>query len=100
MQCTGRLDSTKLRASVLADEVVALLYTVTAGFSEEELYGLTSHMRRVALSAPSNTVEGCVRDSRTDYLRFHYSFRVIKEKFIIKYVYRNVWVLCSTIMYL
>jgi len=70
MQRTGRLDSTKLRASELADELALLVYKVTARFSREELYGLTAHMRRAAISVTSNIVEGCTRDSQADYLRF------------------------------
>jgi four helix bundle protein len=63
-------DHTKLRAFELADEVALLVYKVTAGFPKEELYGLTSQMRRAAVSVPSNIVEGCARDSQADYLRF------------------------------
>ncbi len=52
-------DHTKLRAFELADEVVLLIYRATSEFSNEEVYGLTSQMRRAALSVPSNIVEGC-----------------------------------------
>ncbi len=63
-------DHTKLRAFELADEVVMLVYQTTAKFPKEELYGLTSQLRRAAVSIPSNIVEGCARDSETEYLRF------------------------------
>ncbi len=63
-------DHTKLRAFELADELAVLIYRVTAGFPKEELYGLTSQIRRAAISVPSNIVEGCPRDSQADYLRF------------------------------
>jgi len=63
-------DHTKLRAFEMADEVVVLVYQVTTGFPKEEMYGLTSQMRRAAVSVPSNIVEGCARDSQAEYLRF------------------------------
>jgi four helix bundle protein len=73
-------DHKKLRAFELADEVAILVYKVTAEFPKEELYGLTSQMRRAAVSVPSNIVEGCARDSQSDYLRFLYiAFGSLRE---------------------
>ena len=63
-------DHKKLRAFEMADEIAVLVYQVTTGFPKEELFGLTSQMRRAAVSVPSNIVEGCARDSQADYLRF------------------------------
>ena len=63
-------DHTKLRAFQLADEVALLIYQVTRNFPREEIYGLTSQMRRAAVSVPSNIVEGCARESQAEYLRF------------------------------
>jgi four helix bundle protein len=63
-------DHTKLIAFQLADEVAILIYHVTSSFPKEEAFGLTSQMRRAAISVPSNIVEGCARDSQPDYLRF------------------------------
>jgi len=63
-------DHTKLRAFELADEVVVLIYQMTIKFPKEEIYGLTSQMRRAAVSVPSNIVEGCARESEKEYLRF------------------------------
>jgi len=48
-------DHTKLRAFELADEVVLLIYQATRKFPKEEIYGLTSQMRRAnaqGLTAP------------------------------------------------
>jgi four helix bundle protein len=73
-------DHTKLRAFELADEIALLVYQVTSGFPKAELYGLTSQMRRAAVSVPSNIVEGCSRDSQADYLRFLYmAFGSLRE---------------------
>jgi len=73
-------DHTKLRAFQLADELALLIYRMTASFPREELYGLTSQMRRAAISVASNIVEGCARDSQADYLRFlHMAFGSLRE---------------------
>lgn len=83
-------DHTKLRAFELADEVVIRIYRITRNFPKEEVYGLTSQMRRAAVSIPSNIVEGCARESETEYLRFleiafaslrelHYQFNLAKR---------------------
>ncbi len=73
-------DHTKLIAFQLADEVAILVYQVTRKFPKEEIYGLTSQMRRSAISVPSNIVEGCARDSQTEYLRFlDIAFGSLKE---------------------
>jgi len=63
-------DLTKLRAFELADELALLMYKVTNGFPNKEIYGLTSQMRRSAVSVPSNIVEGFARESLTEYVRF------------------------------
>lgn len=46
------------------------VYRETMGFPQEERYGLTSQVRRSAVSVPSNITEGYGRQSRTDYNRF------------------------------
>lgn len=63
-------DHRKLRVFELADEIVILIYQVTRRFSKDEIYGMTSQMRRAAISVPSNIVEGCARESQAEYLRF------------------------------
>jgi len=63
-------DHTKLRAFELADEVALLVYRMTRDFPKEEIYGITSQMRRAAVSVPSNIFEGCARNTETEYLRF------------------------------
>ena len=63
-------DHTKLRAFELSDELALLVYKISVGFPKEEIYGLTSQMRRSAVSVPSNIVEGSARESEPEYLRF------------------------------
>ncbi|MFQ5652611.1 MAG: four helix bundle protein [bacterium] len=63
-------DHTKLRAFELADELALNIYEATKGFPKEETYGLTSQMRRAAVSVPSNIVEGCARESQGEYVHF------------------------------
>ena len=63
-------DHTKLRAFHLADELALAVYRATRSFPRQEQFGLTSQMRRAALSVPSNIVEGCARNSEADYLHF------------------------------
>lgn len=45
-------------------------YKLTNLFPKEEIYGLTSQIRRSAISIPSNIAEGYGRDSNNDFLRF------------------------------
>lgn len=51
-------------------EVVLVVYELTRRFPKEEIYGLTSQMRRSAVSVASNIAEGRGRGTRNDYLQF------------------------------
>ena len=63
-------DHKKLRAFTLADELAIDDYQMTMNFPKEKIYGLTSQMRRAAVSIASNIVEGCAQESQSEYLRF------------------------------
>ena len=49
-------------------ELAAQIYRATDGFPREELYGLTSQLRRAAVSVPSNIAEGHTRASTGEFL--------------------------------
>lgn len=51
-------------------KLAACIYTFTADFPKQELYGLTSQMRRSSISIPSNIAEGSRRGSRKDFRQF------------------------------
>ena len=50
--------------------LVEEIYKITHKFPREELYGLTSQMRRSAVSIPSNLAEGQVRKSKNEFAQF------------------------------
>lgn len=68
-------DYTKIDAWRLADDLTVAIYERTRGFPREELYGLTSQLRRSAYSVPANIAEGSSRESKRDYLHFLYIAR-------------------------
>jgi four helix bundle protein len=53
-----------------AMELVTEIYRMTQGFPKEELFGLTSQIRRAAVSVPSNIAEGKGRLSKGEFRQF------------------------------
>lgn len=51
-------------------ELVVAVYELTEKFPKSEIYGLTSQMRRAAVSIPSNIAEGKTRGTKKDYRQF------------------------------
>ena len=53
-----------------AHALTLAVYRVTRGFPKEELFGLTSQMRRSSSSIAANIAEGCGRRTDSDFARF------------------------------
>jgi four helix bundle protein len=60
----------KLRAFQLGDQVALAIYKQSRSFPREEMFGLTSQLRRAAVSIASNIVEGAARSSEAEYVHF------------------------------
>lgn len=54
----------------LSIDIAEQVYYLTQGFPKQEIYGLTSHLQRAAVSIPSNLAEGHTRDSTKEFLHF------------------------------
>ena len=63
-------DPHQLSAFHLADQLAVAVYKHTASIPPDERFGLTMQIRRAAVSIASNIVEGCSRNSQSDYLSF------------------------------
>jgi four helix bundle protein len=59
-----------LKAWQLAMDFVEGVYKASSKFPTQEQYGLTSQLRRSAVSVPSNIAEGRSRDSSREFLNF------------------------------
>ncbi len=66
---------TELRVWQNGMKLVVALYKVTKSFPREELYGLTSQLRRAGVSIPNNIAEGKGYKTDKDFVRFLYMAR-------------------------
>jgi len=55
-----------------AIDFVTNIYRVTSNFPKEELYGITSQIRRASISIPSNIAEGAARNHSKEFRQFLY----------------------------
>ena len=53
-----------------ADELAFRIYKLTETFPKTETFGITSQLRRAALSVPTNIVEGYARRSKKELMQF------------------------------
>jgi four helix bundle protein len=65
-------DFKKIKAWQLADDLAVIIYKATETFPRDELYGLTSQLRRAVVSIPANIAEGSNREHLKEYLNFLY----------------------------
>jgi len=65
-------EANRLRAWQLSDALVVMIYEATKTFPRTELYGLTTQMRRAAISVPANITEGAARRGQQEFLQFLY----------------------------
>jgi four helix bundle protein len=63
-------DYRQLRVWSQSHALVLSVYSATVAFPKTELYGLSSQLRRAAVSVPSNIAEGASRSSGNDFARF------------------------------
>lgn len=60
----------ELRIWKQAMDIARLSYSITKEFPREEIFGLTSQMKRSAVSIPSNIAEGCGRGTNPQLIHF------------------------------
>ena len=65
-------DYKKIKAWQLSSDLAVKIYEITKLYPKDELYGLTSQMRRAAASISANIAEGSARASKKEYLQFLY----------------------------
>ena len=63
-------DFKKLQVWAKSHDLTLRMYEATSQFPREEIYGLTSQIRRACASIPTNIAEGCGRESSADFARF------------------------------
>jgi four helix bundle protein len=63
-------DFKKLKVWEKSHQLTLDVYRAAAGFPKDELYGLTSQLRRACASIPANIAEGCGRAGKSELARF------------------------------
>jgi len=73
------LNHKKLDVWTLSIELIAEIYRITRNFPKEELFGITSQLRRASVSVASNIAEGSSRKSKLERRRF---FEISKSSLV------------------
>ena len=63
-------DFRQLKVWEKSHDLTLAVYKATSKFPRDELYGLTSQIRRSCASIPANIAEGCGRKGKADFARF------------------------------
>jgi len=66
------IDAQNLEIWKISMELTTKIYKLTETFPKEEIYGITSQIRRCAVSIPSNIAEGKGRRTNKDFINFLY----------------------------
>jgi four helix bundle protein len=90
-------DYRKLVVWERAHRLVLCIYQETGTFPREEQYGLTSQIRRAAVSTPTNIAEGCGKSTQLDFARYlQNAFGSLQEvqylSFELNYLNKEVFV--------
>jgi len=65
----------KLDIWIKSVELSEKIYSIVAKFPKEEIYGLTSQIKRAVVSVPANIAEGAARRTKTEFRQFLYVAR-------------------------
>jgi len=74
-----------------ADRLAHCVYAISKRFPKEELYGVTSQIRRASISVPLNLIEGFARQSQNDHRRFlEIAYGSLKEtKYLLHFSFKE-----------
>ncbi len=91
-------DFHKLDVWQKSHQLTLALYRATHTFPKQEVYGLTSQMRRAAISIPANIAEGCGRNGDAEFTRFlHIAFGSASEMEFFLIVSRDLGYLSAEV---
>ena len=80
-------DFKELKIWKYAFELNKQIYQLTSRFPREEIYGLTSQLRRASVSISSNIAEGCGKRTSKDFINFLYnamgSYKEVENQLLI-----------------